>query len=94
MDSPVRVAHAHAVLVDQFTRLRDGDRYFYLNDPGLKPYLDEIENTSLEETAVELVPADEVPNRLRAGAIDHALVIAALAYLMVLAASGVGPRTL
>lgn len=24
-----------AILVDQFTKLRDGDRFFYLNDPGL-----------------------------------------------------------
>ena len=38
----------------------------------------DIQNGPLEETVVELVPAAELPARLRAGEIDHALVIAAL----------------
>ncbi len=38
----------------------------------------EIRNSGTEETAVELVPAAEVPARVRRGEIDHALVIAAL----------------
>jgi 8-oxo-dGTP pyrophosphatase MutT (NUDIX family) len=38
----------------------------------------EVENGPLEETLVELVPAAELPARLRGGEIDHALVIAAL----------------
>ena len=38
----------------------------------------EIQNGPLEETWVELVPERELPARLRAGDIDHALVIAAL----------------
>ena len=37
----------------------------------------EIDNSATEETHLELVPADEIPARLRAGEIDHALVIAA-----------------
>ena len=38
----------------------------------------EIRNGPLEHTRVELVPAAELPVRLRQGEIDHALVIAAL----------------
>jgi 8-oxo-dGTP pyrophosphatase MutT (NUDIX family) len=38
----------------------------------------EVQNGPLEETWVELVPERELPARLRAGDIDHALVIAAL----------------
>ncbi len=38
----------------------------------------DVQNGPLEETVVELVPAAELPVRLRAGEIDHALVIAAL----------------
>lgn len=38
----------------------------------------EIRNTGLEETAVELVDVGEVPERVRRGEIDHALVVAGL----------------
>jgi 8-oxo-dGTP pyrophosphatase MutT (NUDIX family) len=38
----------------------------------------EVRNGPLEETWVELVPERELAARLRAGEIDHALVIAAL----------------
>ena len=38
----------------------------------------EIQNEGLEETAVELVPRAELGRRVRAGEIDHALVVAAL----------------
>jgi len=39
-----------AVLSDQFGRMRDGDRYFYLNDPELGPGLTAlIESTTLSE---------------------------------------------
>lgn len=37
-----------------------------------------IQNSATEETQVELVPLAELPDLLRAGAIDHALVVAAL----------------
>lgn len=39
-----------------------------------------IENGPFEETSVELVPEGELPARVRAGEIDHALVVAALHY--------------
>ena len=35
------------VLVDQFSRLRDGDRFFYQNDPDVKMLAPDIENTRL-----------------------------------------------
>ena len=38
----------------------------------------EVQNQGHEETGVELVAAAELPERLRRGEIDHALVIAAL----------------
>jgi len=37
-----------------------------------------IQNTRLEETSVELVPVAAIPDQLREGRIDHALVVAAL----------------
>ena len=37
-----------------------------------------IQNSQLEETVVELVPVEEIPDQLRQGRIDHALVVAAL----------------
>jgi peroxidase len=40
----------HAILVDQFTRLRDGDRFWYQNDPFFTgAQLIEIENTTLAD---------------------------------------------
>lgn len=38
-----------AILADQFARLRDGDRFYYLNDDGLRHYIDEIEDISLAD---------------------------------------------
>lgn len=38
-----------AIFADQFGRLRDGDRFFYLNDADLLPWLSEIENTDLAD---------------------------------------------
>ena len=37
------------IIVDQFTRTRDGDRFFYLNDPMLLDLFPEIGNTTLSE---------------------------------------------
>ncbi len=38
----------------------------------------EIQNSATEETTLELLPLAELPDTLRSGAIDHALVVAAL----------------
>jgi ADP-ribose pyrophosphatase len=38
----------------------------------------EIQNTSTEHTSAELLPLAELPDVLRSGGIDHALVVAAL----------------
>ena len=38
----------------------------------------DVQNTSTEHTVVELLPAARLPEVLRAGGIDHALVVAAL----------------
>lgn len=38
----------------------------------------DVMNGPLEETVVELVPAGQLPERVRRGEIDHALVVAAL----------------
>ena len=37
------------VLVDQFERLRDGDRFWYQNDPDLAGMQQEIEQTTLTD---------------------------------------------
>ncbi len=47
----------------------------------------EIANDAVEETIVELVPMDELPARVRAGEVDHALVLSAL-YLLNLDEAG------
>ncbi len=42
-------ATLEAILSDQFGRLRDGDRFFYLNDESLDPYMLEIQSTTLAD---------------------------------------------
>lgn len=39
----------HTVIADQFLRLRDGDRFFYRNDPFLSGLLPELESTRLSD---------------------------------------------
>jgi 8-oxo-dGTP pyrophosphatase MutT (NUDIX family) len=39
-----------------------------------------VQNTQLEETTVELVPLVEIPDQMRRGRIDHALVVAAFCW--------------
>ena len=46
------------ILIDQFTRLRDGDRFYYLNDPALDPYLREINRTSLADVIALVTDAE------------------------------------
>lgn len=51
----------HAVLCDQFTRLRDGDRFWYENDPLLQGYQDLLHSITLAKiirrnTTIENVP--------------------------------------
>ncbi len=48
----------------------------------------DVINPGLEETAVELVSLDDVPRRVRAGEIDHALVVAALYHFALEQGSG------
>ena len=38
-----------AILIDQFKRLRDGDRFFYLNDTALAVLMPEIQSTTLSQ---------------------------------------------
>ena len=53
--------------------------------------IDEIRNEGLEETEVELVPIAELDARVAAGAIDHALVLAALLWWRLARAQQGGP---
>lgn len=46
-------------MLDQFARLRDGDRYFYLNDEELLPYMDLISGTSLCDVLATVTGVDE-----------------------------------
>lgn len=51
----------HAVICDQFTRLRDGDRFWYENDPLLQGYQDLLNSITLAKiirrnTTIENVP--------------------------------------
>ena len=39
----------YLIIKDQFERIRDGDRLFYLNDPDLRMVKEEISNTSLAD---------------------------------------------
>ncbi|MGE0490928.1 MAG: peroxidase family protein [Vulcanimicrobiota bacterium] len=38
-----------SILVDQFTRLRDGDRFWYQNDPGLADQREQLDSLSLAD---------------------------------------------
>lgn len=60
------------ILADQFTRLRDGDRFFYKNDPALVDRVDQIESTSLTDiirrnTQVGAEMADDCFRAYRSG---------------------------
>ena len=56
----------HAIIVDQFTRLRDGDRFWYENDPYFlanQEILDELRETTLADIIRRNTPIDgEIPD--------------------------------
>jgi len=54
-----------------------GNRCHTFLATGCRPVA-EIENLDTEETAVELVPEEEIDRRVACGDIDHALVVAAI----------------
>lgn len=55
-----------AILVDQFTRLRDGDRFWYRNDPALAGDVDWIESNLLSDVIIRntSVQAGEIQERV------------------------------
>jgi len=52
----------NVILVDQFTRLRDGDRFFYANDAGLLTLFPEIGQTRLSEVIVRNSAMESMPS--------------------------------
>ena len=56
----------HAIIVDQFTRLRDGDRFWFENDPYFlanQGLLDELRDTTLADIIRRNTPiGDEMPD--------------------------------
>ena len=56
----------HAIIVDQFIRLRDGDRFWYENDPYFlanQEILDELRRTTLADVIRRNTPInDEIPD--------------------------------
>ena len=56
----------HAIIVDQFIRLRDGDRFWYENDPYFltnKEILNELRETTLADIIRRNTPIDdEIPD--------------------------------
>ena len=54
-----------------------GNRVHTFVAPGVEK-VGEIRNDAMEETVVELVPVAQIPSLVRAGRIDHALVLAGL----------------
>ncbi|NOZ40426.1 MAG: peroxiredoxin [Planctomycetes bacterium] len=52
----------NVILVDQFTRLRDGDRFFYANDAGLLTLFPTIGQTRLSEVIVRNSAMESMPS--------------------------------
>ena len=52
------------ILVDQFTRLRDGDRFFYENDEDLLALFPSIGQTSLADVIVRNTAMDSMPSNV------------------------------
>ena len=51
----------HVILVDQFVRSRDGDRYYYLNDPHLRDLYPDLNNTTLAGIILRNTEMDSMP---------------------------------
>ena len=52
------------VLVDQFSRLRDGDRFYYQNDPDIKRLAPDIENTRLVDIVKRNTSIENIQDEL------------------------------
>ncbi len=70
-----------AVMVDQFTRLRDGDRFFYKNDPALADMVEDLDKTTLADiirrnTDIDAELADNVFYGFRSGRDDDKAILA------------------
>jgi len=53
-----------AILLDQFTRLRDGDRFFYLNDSELATLVPELESTTLSDIILRNTGIGSLPSNV------------------------------
>ena len=54
----------YLIIKDQFERIRDGDRLFYLNDPDLKIIKEEISNTSLADVIERNTQIRNIPDNV------------------------------
>ena len=54
----------YLIIKDQFERIRDGDRLFYLNDPDLRSVKEEISNTSLADVIERNTEIKNVPDNV------------------------------
>ena len=54
----------YLIIKDQFERIRDGDRLFYLNDPDLRIIKEEISNTSLAEVIERNTEIKDMPDNV------------------------------
>ncbi len=70
------------ILVDQFTRLRDGDRFFYANDEELLALFPTIGQTLLSEVIVRNSAMDSMPQNVFVVPEPSAILLCALGVLL------------